>query len=221
MFTPIIRSPRSGLCCRSCGGVPGFGRYFPGSCSSFVSGGICKSIRTHILEECRQCSPTLRRQILRLERDEEANVHSKKYRRGSRRHFFVHIWNQLHKNDNKGGEEAGGDAVAAMEQDEDVDASHRSNSTTNQLPQSLPDQQDNNSNNNVDNDDNVPWNKLFQDSKVVILADRFLVPDSIFAAVAQTKACRVTEADRIGRCKDHKLGSMGLCCKHCGGKPGA
>jgi hypothetical protein len=62
---------------------------------------------------------------------------------------------------------------------------------------------------------------ILENSEIVQPADRHLVPDTIFAATAQTRPCQVTEGDRVGRCKDHKLGSIGLCCKHCGGKPGA
>jgi len=120
-----------------------------------------------------------------------------KKRRGSRRQFFVHIWHKLH-NDK--------DSAAALEESQHSNEDEKADDSA-----SLP----------SDESGRFQWDKILADSKIVVLSDKHLVPDSIFASVAQTTTCAVTVADRIGRCKDHKIGSSGLMCKWCGGKPGA
>lgn len=114
------------------------------------------------------------------------------YKRGSRRQYFGRIWRTMRMN-------AGRDPQDDEESGEEVTATSQVASLG----------------------DSYPWDKILEDSEIVTIADRHLVPDTIFAATAQTKPCQVTEGDRVGRCKDHALGSMGLCCKHCEGKPGA
>lgn len=65
-----------------------------------------------------------------------------------------------------------------------------------------------------------PLKVLRDDSKLVFMKDRDLVPDSLFVAMAQMKPCRLTQADRVGCYKSRDLGFVGMCCKHCGGQPG-
>ena len=61
---------------------------------------------------------------------------------------------------------------------------------------------------------------LLGDSKLVCMEDRDLVPDALFAAMAQMKPCRLQHADRVGCYKNRDLGFIGMCCMHCGGQPG-
>jgi hypothetical protein len=184
-----------GICCKHCEGVPGFGRYFPGSLTSLVNGNICASIIKHINEECRVCPASVRESILKLERHDE--LHPFHYKRGSRRQFFTHVWNRIQQGPNQRSDARVGGDMQSLAADK-VDTIREQ-----------------------DVGDDFPWEAILHGSDIVQMEDRHLVPDTIFAATAQTKPCQVTEADRVGRCKDHKLGSMGLCCKHCGGKEGA
>lgn len=191
-----------GMCCKHCGGVPGFGRYFPGSLTSLVNGNICKSIIKHIREECRVCPSLIRDSILKLERQDDLKPFH--YRRGSRRQFFTHVWNKVQEGRTQ-------ESVAGFEVHSERRSASGGVSDDIVLPAARSD----------DSDAHIPWGMILAGSDVVLMSDRHLVPDTIFAATAQTKPCQVTEGDRVGRCKDHKLGSMGLCCKHCGGKAGA
>lgn len=70
------------------------------------------------------------------------------------------------------------------------------------------------------NTSNVNWEELLSDSELVHLKDRDLVPDALFLAMAQMKACTLTLADRVGCYKNREIGFVGMCCKHCGGQPG-
>lgn len=192
-----------GMCCKHCGGVPGFGRYFPGSLTSLVNGNICRSIIKHLRDECRACPSKVRESILYLKREDELKPFQ--YRRGSRRQFFTHVWNKVQEEQNRktvaaqvNSDKTGSSACFGVNEAAVVTAARSDQS-----------------------DEHIPWDKILEGGDVVIMSDRHLVPDTIFAATAQTKPCQVTEADRVGRCKNHKLGSMGLCCKHCGGKAGS
>jgi hypothetical protein len=66
----------------------------------------------------------------------------------------------------------------------------------------------------------ISWEVLLGDSKLVFMKDRDLVPDALFVAMAQMKACKLTQADRVGCYKSRELGFVGMSCKHCGGQPG-
>lgn len=66
----------------------------------------------------------------------------------------------------------------------------------------------------------ISWDLLLGDSKLVFMKDRDLVPDALFVAMAQMKACKLTQADRVGCYKSREIGFVGMCCKHCGGQPG-
>jgi hypothetical protein len=65
-----------------------------------------------------------------------------------------------------------------------------------------------------------PLESLIDDSKLVLMKDQDLVPDSLFVAMAQMKPCRLTHADRVGCYKNREIGFLGMSCKHCGGQPG-
>lgn len=64
------------------------------------------------------------------------------------------------------------------------------------------------------------WNKLLDNSPLVLVEDRDLVPDSLFVAMSQMKICYLTQADRVGCYKSRDIGFIGMSCKHCGGQPG-
>ena len=42
------------------------------------------------------------------------------------------------------------------------------------------------------------WERLLDGSDLVLMKDRDLVPDALFVAMAQMKACKLTQADRVG-----------------------
>ena len=66
----------------------------------------------------------------------------------------------------------------------------------------------------------MDFDALIADSKLVCIEDRDLVPDPLFAAMAQMKRCRLQHADRVGCYKNRELGFIGMSCKWCGGQPG-
>jgi hypothetical protein len=65
-----------------------------------------------------------------------------------------------------------------------------------------------------------PFQSLIDGSKLVLMKDQDLVPDSLFVAMAQMKPCRLTHSDRVGCYKNREIGFLGMSCKHCGGQPG-
>jgi len=48
---------------------------------------------------------------------------------------------------------------------------------------------------------------------LVVPKDRDLIPDALFVALGQMKACRLQQSDRVGCYKTRTLGFMGMCCK--------
>ena len=64
------------------------------------------------------------------------------------------------------------------------------------------------------------FESMIGSSKLVLMKDRDLVPDSLFVAMAQMKPCKLTHADRVGCYKTRDIGFIGMSCKHCGGQPG-
>jgi len=92
--------------------------------------------------------------------------------------------------------------------------------------------------------------ELIQESELVMMKDRDLVPDALFVAIAQSKfrmlftllkmrhfrlfeasslsfsvpfvvkRCNLTQADRVGCYKTRDINFLGMCCKFCGGQPG-
>ena len=82
------------MCCKYCGGQPGFGRYFPGSFNSFLSGKNAENMVDHILKECSGCPPYVRSIVRELEHREQNNNKTRPPH-GSRKKFFYHIWTCL------------------------------------------------------------------------------------------------------------------------------
>jgi len=66
----------------------------------------------------------------------------------------------------------------------------------------------------------ISWDALLDDSQLVFMKDRDLVPDALFLAMAQMRPCKLKQGDRVGCYKNRELGYVGMCCKHCGGEPG-
>ena len=64
------------------------------------------------------------------------------------------------------------------------------------------------------------FHSTITNSEIVHLQDRFLVSDTTLFTIAQMKICTLEKDDQIGRCKDHSIGFIGLCCAHCSGKAG-
>ena len=235
----------TGLCCKFCGGQPGFGRYFPGSYDSFLNGTNCAGILRHVLQECTACPRRVRETVEQLQQDETnppnagtssdttttATTRSKKSepvrpRYGSRKRFFSYVWNKLRYIDKN---PSAGVGVATTE----TTTLPKTNSSDNLLAPVQPTAGDDNDNNDNDNDNTTEnmdeasstmdpvVSQWVKDSSLVVLAlDRHLVPDTTLIAMAQMKVCRLMPDDKVGRCKEHPLGFKGLCCKYCGGKSG-
>jgi hypothetical protein len=64
----------------------------------------------------------------------------------------------------------------------------------------------------------IPWDTLLNQSNLVLLKDRDLVPDALFVAMAQMVPCRLTPSDRVGCYKvskaSHNSHCRALTCTH-------
>ena len=87
-----------GMCCKHCGGQPGFGRYFPNSVRSLAQTTTSQTILKHIGSKCRFCPPHVRQAVLELQRQQAAKegIAAGRPRYGSRKIFFQRIWARLH-----------------------------------------------------------------------------------------------------------------------------
>lgn len=88
----------TGMCCKHCGGQPGFGRYYPNSVRSLAQTTTSQTILKHIGSKCRFCPPHVRQAVLELQRQQAAKegMASGRPRYGSRKIFFQRIWARLH-----------------------------------------------------------------------------------------------------------------------------
>jgi hypothetical protein len=112
-----------GMCCKHCGGQPGFGRYFPNSLRSLAQTTTSQTILKHISSKCRFCPPAIRSAVLDLQRQQaiREGMATGRPRYGSRKIFFQRVWSRLHagslgkdaeegtEEDGLAGEEDGGD----------------------------------------------------------------------------------------------------------------
>jgi len=87
-----------GMCCKHCGGQPGFGRYFPNSVRSLAQTTTSQTILKHVGGKCRFCPPRIRKAVLELQRQQQHKEHltTGRPRYGSRKIFFQRMWARLH-----------------------------------------------------------------------------------------------------------------------------
>jgi len=87
-----------GMCCKHCGGQPGFGRYYPNSVRSLAQTTTSQTILKHIGGKCRFCPPHVRQALLELQRAQAAKegIAAGRPRYGSRKIFFQRVWARLH-----------------------------------------------------------------------------------------------------------------------------
>lgn len=89
-----------GMCCKHCGGQPGYGRYFPDKPRSLAQTTTSQTILKHIDSKCRYCPAHIREKVKELEKvHHESEIKNAKYRPryGARKVFFERVWNRLHK----------------------------------------------------------------------------------------------------------------------------
>lgn len=87
-----------GMCCKHCGGQPGFGRYFPNSVRSLAQTTTSQTILKHIGSKCRHCPEELKRAVAELQRlQDQREVAAGRPRYGSRKVFFQRVWDRLHR----------------------------------------------------------------------------------------------------------------------------
>jgi hypothetical protein len=109
-----------GMCCKHCGGQPGFGKFFPATVRSLAQTTTSQTIVKHISSKCRICPVHIREAVLKLQQQDQG-VKDKvetsttkqeneqqdpqqqqqqgfeaKPRYGSRKIFFQRIWTRLH-----------------------------------------------------------------------------------------------------------------------------
>jgi hypothetical protein len=87
-----------GMCCKHCGGQPGFGRYYPNSVRSLAQTTTSQTILKHIGNKCRFCPAPIRNAVLELQRQQEERegLSTGRPRYGSRKIFFQRVWSRLH-----------------------------------------------------------------------------------------------------------------------------
>ena len=87
-----------GMCCKHCGGQPGFGRYYPNSVRSLAQTTTSQTILKHIGNKCRFCPPHIRSVVLQLQQQSNLceGTSSGRPRYGSRKVFFQRVWQRLH-----------------------------------------------------------------------------------------------------------------------------
>lgn len=81
----------SGIQCRHCRGKAGCGRYFPATLRALTSANSDRNLWNH-LQKCRKCPDRVREQINEL----QLQSLNEKNRRGSRKQFFLNIWQRIH-----------------------------------------------------------------------------------------------------------------------------
>jgi len=88
----------TGMCCKHCGGQPGFGRYYPNSVRSLAQTTTSQTILKHIGSKCRFCPQHIRQAVLELQRQQAAKegIAAGRPRYGSRKIFFQRMWARLH-----------------------------------------------------------------------------------------------------------------------------
>jgi hypothetical protein len=82
-----------GICCKHCGGHPGFGKYFPGTVRSLAQTTTSQTMIKHVGNKCRFCPQNVRQTVNELQRNQESTGRP---RYGARKTFFERIWTRLH-----------------------------------------------------------------------------------------------------------------------------
>ena len=155
-------------------------------------------------------------------------------RYGSRKRFYTHVWNTLRSIDPKNCIVNAPNLSLPSETQRSINCTR--NISTNATIVMIPTDKDDPVPFNATNSDEVMSNpsrssnltkeeeELFHStierSAIVEIQDRFLVSDTTLLSMAQLKICTLTKEDQMGRCKDHSIGFIGLCCTHCQGKAG-
>lgn len=87
-----------GMCCKHCGGQPGFGRFYPNSVRSMAQTTTSQTITKHIGSKCRFAPPHIRKAVNDLQRQqaEREGMSTGRPRYGSRKIFFQRVWARLH-----------------------------------------------------------------------------------------------------------------------------
>lgn len=129
-----------GMCCKHCGGQPGFGRYYPNSVRSLAQTTTSQTILKHVGSKCRFCPPHIRNAVQDLTQQQAAregasggasttsggSSSSSRPRYGSRKIFFQRVWTRLH-----------GDPSAVKEDDDDSTKQTAPDDISQQTPSDL------------------------------------------------------------------------------------
>lgn len=94
-----------GMCCKHCGGQPGFGKYFPASIRSLAQTTTSQTILKHVSSKCRFSPPYIREAVQELQREQAAKEAAAssaggRPRYGSRKVFFQRVWSRLNEGEN-------------------------------------------------------------------------------------------------------------------------
>jgi len=114
-----------GLCCRYCGGRPGFGRFFPNTERNLEKTSARDTMVSHISLFCKQVPDDVRSALLslkRIESSKDGSATMKKLIYGSGKLFHHRVWMRLHSPETSGVAAAAGvsnsGAVAALSKKE-------------------------------------------------------------------------------------------------------
>ena len=117
-----------GMCCKHCGGQPGFGRYYPNSVRSLAQTTTSQTILKHVSLKCRYCPPEIRDAIQELQRQQaiREGAATGRPRYGSRKVFFQRVWTRLHGGIPEGDDDctAASGSVATNSKHHDDDSNH-------------------------------------------------------------------------------------------------
>lgn len=119
-----------GMCCKHCGGQPGYGRFYPNSVRSLAQTTTSQTILKHIGVKCRFCPPEIRNAILELQRHQaiREGFPAGRPRYGSRKVFFQRIWGRLHS----------AELVKELDAEEPIEASEEHQANNEPLTKTVP-----------------------------------------------------------------------------------
>jgi len=94
-----------GMCCKHCGGAPGFGKYFPATVRSLAQTTTSQTIIKHVANKCTKCPDDVKKLLKKLHKEGLAqggnygrggkDVNEGKPKYGSRKIFFARLWAKI------------------------------------------------------------------------------------------------------------------------------
>ena len=184
-----------GICCKYCFGQPGYGRFFPSTSSSFVSS-FPQTVVKHVSEDCLG-TPRWMMQLVQKTKDSGQRSDPTRASHFGSKGLMERIWKVIRSSSATG-----------------IQDSPEFNAQKEEKVLSIVV--------NESDEHGLTWRDIIGQApnRLVQISDQYLVPASLFAAVAQYEPCAANENDcrSIGRNRAGiNPGYPGICCKHCQG----